>query len=346
MEKLRVIELFAGIGAWAKALENLGINHEVVAAVEFDKKTMDCYNVVHRSAFEASDITKLNASEMPECDVICYSPPCQSFSIAGNGKGIDDARGTLFYDALRIIAAKKPKYALMENVKGLTQKAHKHTFDDMLKCLENIGYTNHWKVLNSKEQGTPQNRERVFIVSIRNDINQPFIFPEPIELTKKLEDILEPDATLPILSNIYGGFGEKKPRIFYEYSPTIRTAKGGGHIPSATLKYGDCIDTRQQGLDGVPRYYTDGVHPTIPGTFYKEPTKVVGDNGIRKLSSLECLRLQSFSDEDHRRLVEAKMSNSQIYKVAGNSIDVNVVERLFKELLCPSMHTKCTEEVS
>lgn len=345
MEKLRVVEAFGGIGAWAKALENLGINHEVLEVIEFDGKTMDCYNAIHGSNFVAKDITKLIAEDVPDCDVFCYSPPCQSYSVAGNGLGIEDARGTLFYDALRIIEAKKPKYLLMENVKGLTQKAHRHTFDDMLRCLEGLGYKNHWKVLNSKEQGTPQNRERVFIVSIRNDIEQSFVFPEPIELTKKLEDILEPDATLPILSNIYGGFGEKKPRVFYEYSPIIRTAKGGGHIPSVTLKYGDCIDTRQCSIDGAPRYYTNGIHPTIPGTFYKEPTKVVGDNGIRKLSSLECLRLQSFSDEDHRRLVEAKMSNSQIYKVAGNSIDVTVVERLFKALLCPTTkHFETMEE--
>lgn len=347
---MKVIELFAGVGAWSKALENLKIEHEVVAAIEFDEKTIKCYNIIHGSNFTRQDITKVSADDLPSCDMVCYSPPCQSFSQAGRNRGIDDARGTLFYDALRIILAKQPKYCLMENVKNLTGKKHRETFNDMLKCLEDIGYTNYWKVINSKDMGVPHNRERVYIISIRNDIDQTFVFPDgcgkevklkhiiedenvveargcslrtrsyrgqaqQLEVRKDelsnaitrvnkdamvaltLADVLEEDAVLPILHNIYGGFGEKKPREFHEYSPTIRTSSGGGHIPSV----------------------------------YSRTTQ-----SIRNLSPLECFRLQAFSDVEHRKLKEAKISNTQLYRLMGNTITVSVAEALFLALLCPS----------
>lgn len=291
-----MIELFSGIGAYSKALENLKIPHETVAAIEFDKKTMDCYNLIHRTTFEPQDITKLTGEELPDCDMICYSPPCQSFSVAGKNGGTSDVRGLLFWDALRIIQQKKPKYLLMENVKNLTGKKHRETFDEMLLALESAGYTNYWQVLNAKNYGVPQNRERVFVVSIRNDIKQCFEFPQPFDNGIRLKDLLESDVILPILHNIYGGFGEKKPREFWEYSPTIRTARGGGHIPSVF-------------------------------------SRVLSD--IRKLTPLECFRLQAFSDSDYYILHNNGISNSQIYKCAGNSIPVCVLEKIFKELLCP-----------
>jgi DNA (cytosine-5)-methyltransferase 1 len=236
MDELRVIEVFAGIGAYSKGLGNLGINHKVVAAIEFDEKTMNCYNALHGTNFVPSDIAKVIPEQLPECDLFCYSPPCTTYSAAGKGEGINSDIGQLFYKALPGIKAKKPKFAVMENVKNLTGKAHRSTFDDMLKSLEDAGYRNYWEVLNANDYNVVQNRERVYVVSIRNDIEQTFKFPEPVELTQKLIGILEPDAILPILHNIYGGFGEKKPREFWNYSPTIRTAKGGGHIPSVMTK--------------------------------------------------------------------------------------------------------------
>jgi DNA (cytosine-5)-methyltransferase 1 len=180
-KELKVIELFAGIGAWAKGLITAGIKHKVVAVVEFDKKTIQCYNAIHGTQFEPMDITKLSGDELPDCDMICYSPPCQAFSVAGRQEGFNDVRGILFFDALRIINSKKPKYALMENVKGLTGKKFKNEFEYMLKALEDAGYNNHWKVLNAKDYGIPQNRERVFVVSIRNDIKKDFRFPLPLD---------------------------------------------------------------------------------------------------------------------------------------------------------------------
>jgi DNA (cytosine-5)-methyltransferase 1 len=306
LEKLRVLELFAGIGAWSKALENLNIPHEVVLAVENDEKTIHSYNLIHNTNFKPIDITKLNEKEVPDCDIICYSPPCQAFSQAGKQLGFEDQRGILFFDALRIIKEKKPKYALMENVKGLTQKKFQNEFAIMLDELERAGYKNYWKVLNAKDYKIPQNRERVFIISVRDDINQEFNFPEPLQDNNKIDVIkfFEEDAVLPILHNIYGGFKEKKPRIFNEYSPTIRTAAGGGHIPS--------VCTRDE----------------------NKVQKEVAGFKIRTFTPKECFRFMGFDDKDHDILIkENKIKNTQLYKMAGNSIVVDVVERIFYNLL-------------
>lgn len=378
IEKLKVVELFAGIGAWSKALENLHIDHEVLLAVENDEKTIKGYNLIHNHNFNDIDITKLNANDVPDCDLICYSPPCQAFSNAGKQLGFDDKRGILFFDALRIIKHKKPKYALMENVKGLTQKKFKGEFEVMLRELENAGYKNYWKVLNADNYGIPQNRERVFIISIRNDVDKQFEFPKPNtdlkfkfsealekmanenfyvdkekarEVIKKLnlsnldenkvnkvgnthpsgrgmngyvyseigicptittnkgeghkilQFFLNDDAELPILHNIYGGFKEKKPRVFYDYSPTIRTAAGGGHIPSVCTTNPELVE------------------------------KIIDGFSIRKMMPIECFRLMGFTDKDHNILKENGISNTYLYRLAGNSIVVDVCERLFQELL-------------
>lgn len=141
------------------------------------------------------DITKVNPKELNDIDVFVYSPPCQSFSVAGKQEGLRDPRGQLFYHALPIIQEKQPKYALMENVKGLTGKRFDSLFKDMLKELDLAGYNNYYQVLNAKDYGTPQNRERVFIVSIRKDIdNGEFQFSEPFDSGLRLRDVLEPQV--------------------------------------------------------------------------------------------------------------------------------------------------------
>jgi DNA (cytosine-5)-methyltransferase 1 len=196
LNKLRVVELFAGIGSWSKALENLHVPHEVVLAVDNDKYPITAYNAIHNANFEPIDISELDERSVPDCDVICYSPPCVSFSSAGKQLGFEDKRGILFFDALRIIKEKKPKYALMENVKNLAGKKFKNEFTSMLEELEKVGYKNYWKVLNAKDYGIPQNRERLFLISVRDDINQEFTFPEPIEYKTKFKDVLETDPNI------------------------------------------------------------------------------------------------------------------------------------------------------
>jgi DNA (cytosine-5)-methyltransferase 1 len=363
LKKLKVIELFAGIGAWSKALENLGVDHEVVFIAEKEQPQVIAYNAIHNASFEPVDITTINPNDVPDCDIIFYSPPCQAFSAAGKQLGFEDQRGVLFFDALKIIKAKKPKYALMENVKGLTQKKFQFEFETMLELLEQEGYVNYLpngKVINAKDY-IPQNRERVFIVSIRKDIEQEFKFPSNIKLTSRLEDYLEPDAQLPILHNIYGGFNETEPRVFNEYSPTIRTSAGDRHLPSVVVK-GCSLRTRSymgqpQQLE-VRKDNVSNTVTTVPKDFmvaingieYNQDTlpkkyKVVGEWLTRQMSTLEAWRLMGFSDEDHNKAKEAlnnqlhkgkDKSKKKLYDMAGNSIVVNVVEEILKELLIHS----------
>lgn len=165
---MRILELFAGYGSQALALENLGIEFTSDIA-EIDKYAIQAYNQIHGETHNWGDITKIDETKLPYYDLITYSSPCQDFSVAGLNKGGDKDSGTrssLLWECERIIKAVKPKYLLMENVKNLVGKKHKHNFNAWLKTLEELGYNNYWQVLNAKDYGVPQNRERVFVVSI------------------------------------------------------------------------------------------------------------------------------------------------------------------------------------
>ena len=193
---LKVMELFAGYGSQALALENLGIEFTSDIS-EIDKYAIDAYNQIHGQTKNYGDICKINEAELPEYDLVTYSSPCQDFSVAGKMKGGEKGSGTrssLLWECERIIRAVKPKYLLMENVKNLVGKKFMPCFKAWLCTLEEIGYNNYWQVLNAKDYGIPQNRERVFVVSIRKDLNQTYMFPEPVPLTLKLKDLLEPEV--------------------------------------------------------------------------------------------------------------------------------------------------------
>lgn len=195
-KELRVLELFAGIGACSKALTNLGIPHKIVDAVEIDKYAIKSFNAIHGTDFVPQDISQWDKDL--DVDLIMHGSPCQDFSVAGRQAGGDEGSGTrssLMYETLRIVEKLKPKYVIWENVKNLLSKKHRHNFDAYLKSMEDLGYHNEYKILNAKDYGIPQNRERVFTVSIRKDLGAEFMnfrFPEPIELKTKLNDILEP----------------------------------------------------------------------------------------------------------------------------------------------------------
>lgn len=192
---VRVLELFAGIGACSKALARLGIEHEIVDAVEIDKYAIRSFNAIHDTNFEPQDITQWDKDI--KVDLIMHGSPCQDFSVAGLNKGGDKGSGTrssLMYETLRIVEKLKPKYVIWENVKNLLSKKHCHNFDAYIEAMEKLGYHSNYQVLNAKDFGVPQNRERVFTVSIRNDLNVDFKFPEPQELTIRLKDVLEPQV--------------------------------------------------------------------------------------------------------------------------------------------------------
>ena len=195
MSKLKILELFGGIGACSKALENLGIDYEIADYVEIDKYAVKSFNAIHNTNFEPQDITQWNKDI--EVDLIMHGSPCQDFSIAGKQAGGDKDSGTrssLMYETIRIVNKLKPKYVIWENVKNLLSKKHRHNFDAYLETMEQLGYKNFYQVLNAKDYGIPQNRERVFTVSIRNDIDKDYIFPPKQELELKLKDMLEDEV--------------------------------------------------------------------------------------------------------------------------------------------------------
>lgn len=191
---LRLIELFAGIGSQTQALTNIGIAHRVVAISEIDKYAIQSYEAMHGKANNLGDIRKIE--ELPDADLWTYSFPCQDISVAGKGAGIKEGtRSGLLFEVERLlrVASEKgtlPKYLLLENVKNLVSKKFKADFDKWLDFLAELGYTNYWKVLNAKDYGIPQNRERVFCVSIRGE-HEPFVFPKPKELTIRLRDMID-----------------------------------------------------------------------------------------------------------------------------------------------------------
>ena len=194
--KIKVFEAFSGIGTQRMALGNLGIEHEVVAIAEIDKYALKSYEAIHGDCPNLGDISKIDPNTIPDHDLFTYSFPCQDISAAGKGKGFEKGSGTrsgLLWECEKVIRAKKPKYLLMENVKNLVSKKFKPGFEEWLKALEEIGYTNYYSVLNAKDFGIPQNRERVFCVSILGE-HEPYIFPEKQELTIRLKDVLEDDV--------------------------------------------------------------------------------------------------------------------------------------------------------
>ena len=190
-EKIKVLELFGGIGACSKALERIGVPYEIADYVEIDKHAVASFNAIHGTNFLPQDITKWD-KDIP-VDLIMHGSPCQDFSVAGKQAGGDEGSGTrssLMYETLRIVEKLKPHYVIWENVKNLLSKKHRHNFDAYLEAMEKLGYRNFYQVLNAKNYGIPQNRERVFTVSIR-EREREYEFPQPFPLERKLKDMLE-----------------------------------------------------------------------------------------------------------------------------------------------------------
>ena len=243
---MKLLSLFSGIGAFEKALDNLGISYELVGFSEIDKYAVKSYCAIHGvdESMNLGDITKVDENALPKnIDLITYGFPCQDISLAGKQKGLfhddgSETRSGLFFEALRIIEATQPRVAIAENVKNLTGKKFKEQFELVLKSLEEAGYSNYWKVLNAKDYGIPQNRERVFIISIRKDIDKGFEFPEPFPLQLRLKDMLDAEVDEKFylsnkgvngLLNAFVDGREHKPNLMTnetEYSPTIDTRVG------------------------------------------------------------------------------------------------------------------------
>lgn len=199
--KIRVFEAFAGYGSQAMAPKRLQadfpdkIEFEVVGISGIDHYAITAYKAIHGDTPNFGDISRIDWAKVPDFDLFTYSFPCQDISTAGRQRGFNEgsgSRSSLLWECRSAIAAKLPKYLLMENVKALVQKKFKIEFQRWVDTLSELGYTNFWQVLNAKDYGVPQNRERVFMVSILG--NAAFEFPEPFPLKKRLRDVLEEDV--------------------------------------------------------------------------------------------------------------------------------------------------------
>ena len=400
---MKVGTFFSGIGSPEQALLNLGIKHDIEFACDIDKYARQTYlkNFDCKKMFQ--DITTLDMKDLSYVDLLVFGFPCQAFSMAGKRGGFEDTRGTLFYDALRYLKQHKPRYFIAENVKGLMSHDSGKTFQTIIDCLaltvntqmtlmpfNNLSYHIHYKVLNTKDYGIPQNRERIFIVGIRDDADNNFRFPKEMPLNLKLKDILQDNPNYA-----KSGLFQPYPRNYKELglerkeqleirkdyiSNTITTSndqvikvddkyylsdkmiesfknhknkhkeKGNGfqwnpkdlekdnianclRANAALCPTDNTIITHSlYPKSGNPKKGGTGHLSKSDGTSYCLDTgnaqAIQKQNKIRRLTPIECERLQGFPD-NHTEGV----SDTQRYKQCGNTITVNVMEAIFKNLL-------------
>ena len=342
---MNFLDLFAGIGGFRLGMERAG--HKCVGYCEIDKYARLSYNAIHNTEGEIDfkDITEVTNEEFRKLrgkvDVICGGFPCQAFSIAGNQLGFEDARGTLFYEIARAAEQVKPRYLFLENVRNLLSHDKGKTFARMLKILDELGYDAEWQVLNSKNFGVPQNRERVFIIAHLREECTYRVFP-----IRGKDEKFNTDGEINQVGNIgksdnFGG----NPQVTRVYdingiSPTFNTMQGGGREPKILVK-----EATKQGYavadvgDSINFSHPDSktrrgrVGKNIANTLLTsdEQGVVLSDYKIRKLTPRECWRLQGFPDWAFDK-AQAVNSNSQLYKQAGNSVTVNVIEEIAKRL--------------
>lgn len=353
--EISVNELFSGIGAQRKALEKIGVNFRIVGISEIDKYAIKSYEAIYGKTRNYGDISKVE--RLDYADLWTYSFPCTDISIAGKQEGINNnTRSGLLYQVQRLLDIAKneellPKYLLLENVKNLVQTKFKLQFDEWLKYLEQLGYKNYWQVLNAKDFGIPQNRERVFVVSIREDVKSEFTFPSTEGLKLRLQDLLEENVDEKFFIDeskvnkiVNSNFAQEKNRI--QNSDVCQT-----------LLARDYKDAKCVSIISKPRM-VGGIGEKNFGNQYRQGNRVydasritmycgaspIGNTGgysylyqlennrIRKLTPLEYWRLMGFDDEDFYKAKNAGVSNTQLYKQAGNSIVVNVLEKIFMQL--------------
>ena len=406
---IRLLSLFSGIGAFESALRRGGYQFETVNYCEIDPYAAKAYSQIHDIPEEKNlhDVREVNPLLLDNINLVTYGFPCQDISVAGKQKGFEHdgerTRSGLFFEALRIIEFLQPEYAICENVKALTSKKFTAEFQTVLSGLSKAGYNNYWEVLNAKDYGIPQNRERVFIVSIRKDIDKGnFRFPPKQQLKCVAKDFLESvvddkyyldnDRVRNLIKQITEKFNIKDRELC---DATIFEPEVKSIVNCITARYDAGIQNQKSiGVSVIEPmiktegnlyenkakrgrvYSADGLAPCITSTDYKYPSIFVepkikrlgnlydenaggaragnvydfdglspalqtaqGGNRqpiiykeykLRKLTPRECFRLMGFTDEEFDRI--HNISNTQLYKMAGNSIVVNVLEAIFKQL--------------
>ena len=325
---MKFLDLFAGIGGFRLGMEAAG--HECVGFCEIDKFARASYKAIHdtKGEIELHDITAVSDDTVRgigRVDIICGGFPCQAFSIAGNRRGFEDTRGTLFFEIARFASILGPKYLFLENVKGLLSHENGITFETIISALDELGYDVEWQVLNSKDFGVPQNRERVFIIGhLRGECSRNVF---PFESGVAEIDSL-PQQSTNTLTARYGAAQSNGSYIIESEQKKIRIkeATSQGY---AEAEVGDSVNLSHPNS----KTRRGRVGKQIANTLLTGESQgvVEPDFRIRKLTPRECWRLQGFPDWAFDKAQEVN-SNSQLYKQAGNSVTVNVIEAIAKEL--------------
>lgn len=327
---MKLISLFSGAGGLDLGFEQAG--YQIIAANEFDKSIWKTYEDNHNAPLLKGDISKILSSEFPDCDGIIGGPPCQSWSEAGSLKGIDDPRGMLFYEYIRILKDKQPLFFLAENVKGMMAKRHDSAVQTIINQFGQAGYNVFIKLLNASDYGVPQDRKRVFYIGFRKDLNiYDFEFPKPVSKRRTLRDsILDlNNSAIPALEkNKTNGTKCLVPNHEYfigEYSPIFmsRNRVRSWDEPAFTVQ----ASGRQCQL-----------HPQAPKMLKVDVNKNIFDPGskhlYRRLSVRECARIQGFPDTfifHYNRVNDG-------YKMIGNAVPVELA-RIIANAISDKLNT-------
>ncbi len=318
-KKITCASFFAGVGGIDLGFENTGV-FKTVYANEFDLYPARTYEANSCIKVDVRDIHKVQPNEIPDFQVLLGGFPCQAFSIAGERKGFNDekGRGTLFFELIRIIKEKKPEIIFLENVKNLVTHDAGNTFKVILEELEKAGYKNpKYKVLNAMEYGNiPQNRERIYIVAFKDSsLTEKFNFPEPVKLTTQIEDIIDFEHKLD--EKYYYTQGKYKGNL---YEKLLEAMKDDAH---------DIYQWRRKYV----RKNQSHVVPTLTanqGEGGHNVCLVKTKFGIRKMTPHECFNTQGFPQNF---VLPSDMAESRLYKQAGNSVCVSVIQRIAEKII-------------
>lgn len=318
-KKWKILSLFSGVGAFEKALTNIGEEIEVVGFSEIDKYAIKSYCKIHNVAEEKNkgDVRGIESESIESYDILVGGSPCQNISIMSKvnerdkkEKGLKGESSSLFYEYVRVLNETKPEYFIFENVRNLLSSNKGEDFEIVKKKLgEN--YNIKYKVLNSKDYGIPQVRRRLYIVGKRKDKGEfNYEFPEGVELKIKVKDILEERV-------------EDKYYLSEKMYKTVMSTgtKGWYAKPTTDTEIAKPLTSTMAKM-----------HRASADNYYHTEYKPEGRTNLRRLTPLECFRLQGFTDEDYAK-VRGVVSDTQLYRQMGNSITVSVLEGIFKELL-------------
>jgi len=319
LKKVRLFSMFSGYGGAEFALKKSNIDFECIGYSEIDKYAIQCYIQNFQNTKNFGDCKSINPNDLPDFDLLTGGFPCTTFSVAGKRKGELDPKGILFYDIIRIAKVKKPKWMLLENVKGLMSKKFKITFNKILNELDVIGYNVIWKIFNSKNYGMPQNRERIFFICFRKDLEMNFEFPREEKLNLFLEDILEKEV-------------DRKYNISDKAKKVLKFKKNILNINNSSKLINVAI--LNKGGHGDRVYSPKGISVTLcargGGRGAKTGLYITELQEVRKLTPNECFRLMGFLNNE---INLEGLSDNQKYKLAGNGWDIRLVSKIFKKML-------------